>query len=220
MAEQEMSRNVGTSMNPESFLHARAVALLYDELTRPEPKPEVRVRLTPGGDWSDDLRAGVESVKVPGEWDSVGGIVPDLILYGEDASKPLRIIEVVVSSPPDKAKQEKLMLLERRGVDVVVIKVGKIQDLMDLCRRDSGFRFGSPTPRARPSFNINIPASAYLSQQHTDPDRRVSDLIEAIISCSPPIRRQLCDLLNQLDTVDSLYPIRPTNPLKDKLESQ
>ena len=153
-------------MNPESFLHARAVALLYDELTRPEPKPEVRVRLTPSGDWSDDLRAGVESVKVPGEWDSVGGIVPDLILYGEDASKPLRIIEVVVSSPPDKAKQEKLILLERRGVDVVVIKVGKIQDLMDLCRRDSGFRFGSLTPRDYPSSNIPVVNAYQQSTAH------------------------------------------------------
>ena len=214
MAEQEMSRNVGTSMNPESFLHARAVALLYDELTRPEPKPEVRVRLTPGGDWSDDLRAGVESVKVPGEWDSVGGIVPDLILYGEDASKPLRIIEVVVSSPPDKAKQEKLILLERRGVDVVVIKVG--QDLVDLCRRDSEFRFGSLTPRDYPSHA----GGKHQRQQHNALDQRVSDLIEAIVYCSPPLRRRLLDLLNQLDTVDSLYPIRPTNPLKDKLESQ
>ena len=30
-----MTQNVGTSMNPVSFLHQRAVSLLYDELSRP-----------------------------------------------------------------------------------------------------------------------------------------------------------------------------------------
>ena len=130
-----MRQNAGAQGNPVTFLHERTVALLYDELTlRDVNIPEVRVRLTPGGDWSHDLREGVKSAKVPGEWDSVGEIMPDLILYGEDTSKPLRIIEVVVSNPPNKAKQEKLDTLGRRGVDVVVVKVSTDQDLKDLCR--------------------------------------------------------------------------------------
>ena len=190
--DMTMTRNVGTLDHPESYLHARAVALLYDELSRPDfNEPEVRVRLTPSGDWSHDLRAGVKTVKVPGEWDSVGGIVPDLILYGEDASKPLRIIEVVVTSPPDKLKQERLDTLERRGVDVVVVKVKTGKDLMDLCWRESEFRFGSLTPRDYP-HHAN---GRYRRQQHGVLDQRVSDLIQAIRFCSPPIRRQLRDLL-------------------------
>ena len=215
--DKTMTRNVGTPENPESYLHARAVALLYDELSRPDSsEPEVKVRLTPGGDWSHDLRAGVKTVKVPGEWDSVGGIVPDLILYGEDASKPLRIIEVVVTSPPDKWKQERLDTLERRGVDVVVVKLRTGQDLMDLCCRESEFRFGSRTPGDYP-HHAN---GRYHSQRHNELDNRVKQLIEAIRFCSPPLRRQLRDLLNELDTLDSLYPVRPTNPLKDKLGSE
>ena len=196
-----VSRNVGTPGAPVTFLHQRAVALLYDELTRPAvDEPEIRVRLTPVGDWSHDLRSGVKSVKVPGEWDQVGGIVPDLILYGEDTSKPLRIIEVVVSNPPDKVKQEKLDTIARRGVDVVVVKVEQGEDLLNLCRIKQEYTFTSVRSRAK--------------------DRIVTDLIEAVISCSPTLRRDLRDLLDQLDSLDSLYPIRPTNPLKDQLASE
>ncbi len=35
MANQAM-RNVGTDLHPVSWRHQRAVALLYDELTRPD----------------------------------------------------------------------------------------------------------------------------------------------------------------------------------------
>lgn len=41
--------------------------------------------LHPGAEeFSDNLAAGVVKVKIPGEWDSVGGVIPDLILYGAD----------------------------------------------------------------------------------------------------------------------------------------
>ena len=212
-----MKRNVGTNGWPVTFLHERAVALLYDELTRPDIKtPEVRVRLIPGGDWSHDLRAGVESVKVPdGEWDQVGGIVPDLVLYGEDARKPVRIIEVVVSNPPDKAKQKKLDTLGRRGVDVVVVQVEKSKDLDNLCRMKR-----KPIFRSRMARVGDYPSHAsgiFWRQEHMAKDRMVEDLIEAIIHCSPTVRRDLRDVLDQIGTLDSLYPIRPGNPLKDKL---
>ena len=71
------------------IVRMRAVALLYDELTRPdldEGERKFGRGLRTGK--SHDLRAGVGSVKVPDpEWDSVGGIVPDLILYGSDDSQ-------------------------------------------------------------------------------------------------------------------------------------
>ena len=51
----------------------------------------VSVRLRPGeDDWSGNLADGVAAVKVPDpDWDSVGGIVPDLILYKEDGACPI-----------------------------------------------------------------------------------------------------------------------------------
>ena len=202
--DNTMSRNVGTHAYPVTFLHERAVALLYDELTRPADEgTAIKVRLTPGGDLSHDLREGVASVKIPGEWDQVGGIVPDLILYGEDSSKPLRIIEVVVSNYPDETKQVKLDTLVRRGVDVVVVKVTNPKDLETLCEGDrERIEFSAIGPKD----HGGSARGRYDYQRHSDLERTVEDLIRAIQYCSPPLRRKLRDLLDQLDTLDSLYP--------------
>ena len=61
--------------------------------------------MTPRGELSGNLRAGVSKVVIPGEWDSVGGVVPDLICKDENDT-PVRIIEVIVTSPPTAAKRE------------------------------------------------------------------------------------------------------------------
>ena len=76
----DWAKNVGTNGNPVSYLHERAVALLYDEL---KTNDEVRVRLA-DGTLSHNIREGMAELKVPGEWDQVGGVVPDLIMYGAD----------------------------------------------------------------------------------------------------------------------------------------
>ena len=196
----DMRRNVGTQAWPVSELHGRAVALLYDELTRKDSKyrGEVRARLSPGGELSHDLRAGVTTVKVPDpEWESVGGIVPDLILYGEDDAKPLRIIEVVVTSPPSKEKCEKLDGLRKRGVDVVMITVKEEADLLRLCPTSWEPKFASQT-------------------RHRGLDSSIDILMSEIQGCSPSTRRAFVKLLSELNTLDSLYPITPTNPLKEK----
>ena len=130
MTIAEQKANVGTSGAPVSWLHQRAVALLYDEITNGlragtsdikvegqrvlKWNYEVRVLKEPCGELTDNLLADVTKVKVPGEWDQVGGVVPDLILYGEE-DRPVRIIEVVVTSPPNSTKQKKLATLRRRG---------------------------------------------------------------------------------------------------------
>ena len=77
----EISKNIGTQGHPVSWLHQRAVAILYDALTHEQIKgpldakgwvDDVRAHLTPGGELSGNLRAGVAKVVIPGEWDSVG----------------------------------------------------------------------------------------------------------------------------------------------------
>ncbi len=213
----DMARNVGTQAWPVSALHERAVALLYDELTRPDLDrgEEIRARLTPGGDLSHDLRAGVARVRVPDpDWDSVGGIIPDLILYGEDDTKPLRIIEVVVTSPPSDEKQHKLDSLRKRGVDVVVIAIRDESDLLNLCPSWWKPNFSSLTSNDK--YSVNYAKDSALTRLKLGHDRRVQEIIESIQACSPSVRRTLLKVLSELKSLDSLYPIRPTNPLKDK----
>ena len=214
----DMARNVGTANYPVSALHERAVALLYDELTRPDldEGEEIRARLTPGGNLSHDLRAGVAKVKVPDPgWDSVGGIIPDLILYGSDDTKPIRIIEVIVTNPPSDEKQQKLETLRKRCVDVVLITVKEEADLLHLCPTWWKPSFTSLT--SRDSFSINIAQNSYSRRRKSAYDKTVRELIEGIQACSPAIRRALQKVLSELASLDSLYPIRPTNPLKEKL---
>ena len=213
-----MARNVGTANYPVSALHERAVALLYDELTRPDldEGEEIRARLTPGGNLSHDLRAGVAKVKVPDPgWDSVGGIIPDLILYGSDDTKPIRIIEVVVTSPPSDEKQKKLRVLSNRGVDVVLITVKEEADLLNLC--PTWWRPSFTSLTSRDNFSINIAQDSYSRKQKRASDDTVRELIEGIQACSPATRRALLKVLSELKSLDSLYPIRPMNPLKEKM---
>ena len=101
----------------------------------------VYVRLRPDEDeFSENLADGAVKVKVPGEWDSVGGIIPDLILYGVDDA-PVRIIEVIDTSAPTEAKREKLDRIVRRGVDVVEVEVHTEADLLRLFKHAQPLQF-------------------------------------------------------------------------------
>ena len=214
-----MTDNVGTATYPVSRLHQRTVALLYDELTRPRydwEETPLKVRLEPQGELSHDIRADVETVKMPDEWTSVGGVVPDLICYNAD-DKPVRIIEVVVTSPPSNDKQAKLENLRKRGVDVVVVTVRDEKDLPELCWVPSDIRFSSWT--AKDKRSRNYARNSYVRGISMAYDRAVMDLIKDLTGCSPQVRRQFLNVLRALGDLDSLHPIRRDNPLREQLDS-
>ena len=207
-------------MAKAGYVHERAVKMLVEAILgsytrdwrrRPPGQTPVHVRCTPGGELSAvDIAEGVARVKVPDEWDSVGGIVPDLILYGED-DKPRRIIEVVNSSAPTKAKQEKLNVIARRGVEVVIIEVHTEEDLANMLERPNRPRFASlaglpPIGSLQPQ-SVNLQASLL---PHKQADVRVQELIGAILSCTPYQRQRLADVLSRIGTLDSIYPVPPT----------
>lgn len=206
-------RNVGTPEHPISWLHERTIAVLYDELThdrvvlpqgnaRLRYEEALRVRLTPGGDLSHDLREGVVSVKIPDpEWDIIGGIIPDIALYGEDASRPVRIIEVTVFHPPDDKKRQKMEKLHSRGVDVVEVVIKSEDDLRNLIE-----------------FTWE-PVFVKTSRTHRA-DNVVRDFMRTLERCSPTMRRAFKQMLMELDGLDSLYPLSPTNPLSDKVQDK
>ncbi len=215
MVDQTM-QNVGTANHPVSWLHQRTVALLYDELTRADgTDDEVRVRLAPDGEMSGNLTDGVAKVKIPGEWDSVGGVVPDLILYADDDT-PVRIIEVIVSSPPTAAKRKKLDSLRKRGVDVVEVKITDERDLLRLCWAPTKVVYGWRTPHER--FSVNIAANEHKRGQVRDLNKTVMELARALQFCSPQVRRDLWHVLRSIGTLESLYPVRLDNPLAESLD--
>ena len=222
----DWAKNVGTNGNPVSYLHERAVALLYDELKprRDEGNPpkgavlrgphraEVRVRL-PDGSLSHNIREGMVKLKVPGEWDQVGGVVPDLIMYGDDET-PIRIIEVIVTSPPTKNKRGKLNSLVKRGVDVVEVVVRNPEDLLTLC-------WTPVTPGFPPSKLVSgRGARLFATAEYSTPVRCAESLARAIRLSTPKARRELYAVLRELGSLDSLFPVLPDNPKAEILEEE
>ena len=224
--------NVGTSGAPVSWLHQRAVALLYDEITNglragtQTTKAgevwnyEVRVLKEPCGELTDNLLADVTKVKVPGEWDQVGGVVPDLILYGEE-DQPVRIIEVVVTNPPNSTKQKKLATLRRRGVDVVLVTIRNESDLLKLCwtpvGRSQWSGLGFNPLYHNDTYTPEYGTKGFTSGAASEGDRYISKLSGYLRRCSPAVRREFVATLCSINKLDSLFPLRPDNPLKEQL---
>ena len=209
----DWARNVGTNESPVSYLHERAVALLYDEL---KTNDEVRVRLADGM-LSHNIREGMVELKVPGEWDQVGGVVPDLIMYGVDKT-PIRIVEVIVTSPPTKYKRGQLRNLVKRGVDVVEVVVRDPKDLLTLCWTPSTPYYSSRSYTEL--FSVNRARQELTSGRKERLERVVNDLTATIQGCSPKARRELYATLRGLGCLDSLFPVRPDNPKAEMLKGE
>ena len=205
-------------------LHEKAVAMIEQALhgaytgreggmVKEVGSVPVSVRLRPGeDDWSGNLADSVASVKVPDpDWDSVGGIVPDLILYKEDG-RPHRVIEVINTSVPTPAKRQKLEQLQRRDVDVVEVIVHTEDDLKALFPEEPavGYR------RRRLRHFQNNGQESYESGNERHVEGLVEDFIKAVQSCTPAMRRRLVAVLKGLDTLESCYPVPPAKSDQDK----
>ena len=126
MSKVDWMANIGSHNNPVSLLHEYAVGLIYDRI-RYGLKSNKPVFLLTDSGISSNIIEGASQVRIPDEWTAIGGFYPDLALYNNDDTKPVRIVEVVITSPPASSKIE---TLEKRGVDVVVTR--KLRDQYDL----------------------------------------------------------------------------------------
>ena len=186
-------------MAEPSWIHEKAIDMIEAACSGAYAQPtkytgmrgEVLVRLRPGTDeWSTDLIAGIEKVKITDpEWDSVGGIVPDIILY-DVQGKPRRIIEVIVTSAPDNHKRQKLSRLQDRGVDVVEVTVKTEDDLFALF-----------PPLQQPHFHARPGDDGRLFKNIT-----LDDVTKALIYASPGSRRRFLHVLEKARELESIYP--------------
>ena len=193
LTESEWSRNVGTQAFPVSFLHEYAVGLLWDRLHGRDP---VIVTMMDGSQ-SGDLRRGVDRVVIPDSMQPIGGCIPDLALLDKDL-RPVRVIEVIVTSPPTDEKMGKLRRLNERGVEVVLVPVRNEEELKALANwRADGERTDWGQYSHRPERRA---------------DGMIHELINALVQCSPETRHQLARVLDDLDGLESLYPLSSRNP--------
>lgn len=197
LSDAEWSRNVGTQAFPVSFLHEYAVGLLWDRLHGRDPV----VVKTMDGEMSGDLKSGADRVVIPDSMQPIGGCIPDLALLDKNL-RPVRVIEVVVTSPPTDEKLEKLKRLEERGVEVVMVPVRNEEEIKGLV----------PTASGLERINWATGLGVHRSRFQRNCDGAVGNLIEALIHCTPQMRRRFGQILDGLNDLESLYPLSPNNP--------
>ena len=216
MIEKEWFRNVGTGNHPVTFLHEYAVGLIWDMLHANAGPVQLP---TLDGSLSDDLLDGTDKVIIPDSLQSVAGYIPDISLLKD--SRPIRVIEVVVTNPlpPDK-----VTAMRNLGVDVVQVQVRNEQELVALVHKATkANRRWFPKlvenhyKEIRSKLGVNWRGSRQYRALEAQriADKAINDLLSNLTYCSPEVRRDFLEVVKHLDSLESLYPLHPDNPKKD-----
>lgn len=212
--EKGWSRNVGTQTYPVSFLHEYAVGLIWDRLHLNSGAVTLP---TLDGSLSEDVMSGVDKVIIPDSLQSIAGFIPDISML-QDA-RPVRCIEVIVTNsvPP-----EKVVRMQNLGVEVIQVPVRNEKELRALVptelKRSSWWpKFSQDEAMfrsARSKLGVNWRGSKQyrLLKRQEDADRAISNLMDNLTMCSPELRRAFIDCLQEISSLESLYPIRMNNP--------
>ena len=219
LRDQDWRRNVGTESFPVSFLHEYAVALIYDQLIVGH---DVQLPLI-DGERSGNVMEGVGHVNFPDSLQAIGGYLPDIALY-DSTFRVLRVIEVVVTKT---VPNEKLKSLENRGVEVLQVPVRNEDELRGLClspdsRRPWWWpkiqRVEAVSRETRQKIGVNERAMQrqILSGQE-QADKEIRKLMGYLSRCSPEVRREFVAWLENIDSLESLYPVRQENPKREVL---
>ena len=205
--------NVGTQNYPVSRLHEHAIAVLWDELQYGlERNTPVRVK-TVSGEISGDLLDGITRVAVPTHKTPVLGKLPDLALF-DQRDNPIRVIEITTSNrDPNKEGH-----FRKANIDFVEVSVKTPQELATFCWVTALPYV--PEFRAIPRIRGNILSRVGGNVKHNHrPDQTVKELCQALLGCSPEMRRQFASILKELESPESLLrPISADNPKRDTLK--
>ena len=206
-------RNVGSPGNPVSYLHEYAVGLLWDRLSLAledrslisgKVHGDVRVVMANGETSGNLLADDVDKVVLPDSLQPIGGYIPDLALMNADY-RPVRVIEVEVTSP---CSSEKVQALEKRGVEVIEVQLRNEQELRWLCF--------APESADKLYFRPEMREPGSLPPQYgrtqRQADKEIDSLISIIFRASPAKRRKLVQVLDQLGSLHSLFPLSRKNP--------
>ena len=204
MPEKEQdywSENVGTPQHPESRLHEHAIALIWDKFRY--ATGEVRLPRI-GGSLSDDLYVEGGIVVIPRDTDFTGGIKPDLKVLNPQGHVEV-IVEVIVTSAPDREKEEKLRRLQRQGIRVALVTVKDESDLRKLAENQE------------PDKPVYDGYRDRKKDWRFSADEEIGTLVQKLQMCSPHVRETLALALRGLDAPESTLALSRGNPLRGKL---
>ncbi len=215
LPEAEWSKNVGSESYPVSFLHEYAVGLIWDLLqvrTSPVELPTI------DGDRSCDVMADIDQIIMPDALQAVAGYIPDISLLKN--ARPVRCIEVIVTSP---VPPQKLEAIGNLGVEVVQVPVRNEEDLRAIVPsteenkpswwpkfsdREEVFR----SVRQRTGVNWRGTRQYKILDGQEQADQAINTLMGNLSRCSPEVRRAFVARLTDMSSLGSLYPIRQDNP--------
>ena len=217
LSGKEWSRNVGSENWPVSFLHEYAVGLIWDMLHFNLKHREVQLPTLDGSD-SGNVLADVDAVILPDVLTSVAGFVPDISLLKDN--RPLRCIEVVVTSPPTDDKQQRFRNLGVELLQVPVRSEDELRALFPPTTADKPWfwpKFGQHEPLFREASRragVNWPGNRQyrLLNGQEKADEAINALMGQLSRCSPEVRRAFVNRMAALGSLPSLYPLRPENP--------
>ncbi len=225
LTDKEWSRNVGTEAFPVSFLHEYAVGLIWDILVHSKSS-SVRLPLL-DGTLSRNLMEDVDKVIIPDALQSIAGRIPDISLLRD--SRPIRCIEVVVSNP---VPREKAKAIENLGVELFEVPVRNEDELRSLflsapeqtrpwwAKRDETNERQGETLYLDDKRRIGYRMRGSPASWQAQADKAILDLMDNLHWCSPEVRRAFLACLQDMDSLESLYPIRPDNPKYKSLRQQ
>ena len=213
LSKEEWSRNVGTPSFPVSFLHEYAVGLIWDLFHTVSGALQLP---TINGELSSDVHDGTDQIIIPDALQSIAGYTPDISLLKD--SRPIRCIEVVVTSPVTPRKETAIKNL---GVDLIQVPVRNEDELRALTSAEDKHpwwpKFNKEEQlfkdiRARTGVNWQGTRQYRILKAQEEADNKINELMNDLSRCSPKVRRAFVDKLTNLSSLESLYPIRKDNP--------
>ena len=234
--------NVGTPEHRVSYLHEYAVAMIWEAL---HSQRQVFV-VTKTGKPSSDLKDGMARCDVPDETTAIAGTIPDLAIYNSD-HRPIRVVEVDYTSKTkeDVIQRRRNLDVETVVVDIsseqdlfrMILDDNPLNRNQDVFMPDKGalnqrqwhnYRpvlMGSDNRIFMPDMNVvnqvvvNIHQQQDFRREQQEADDFIRNMMSALASCSPQVRREFCDMMSAMNDVHALYPISAANPKFEVLSS-
>ena len=206
------AKNVGTNGHPVTGYHQYAVGMLYQEIN--SRRGAVRV-LTIDGSLTDDLKKGVVRAIIPDDLTGVWGMVPDLLLQDKEG-RPVRFIEVITTSEPSQDKRQKLARLQGRGVETVMVYARNLDDMKQLIHVE----IDRPHQVSTGGLYTDAHMRRLDREAQNQSDEWVRSMVLSLQRCAPDLRRQVLELLKELDELESLWPLDQDNPVRASFDEK
>ena len=165
---------------------------------------------------AENVKNGIDKVIIPDSLQAIAGYVPDISLLKD--SRPVRCIEVIVSSP---VAPSKVTAIQNLGVEVIQVPVrneGELRCLFPAMEKTkwwpkfSGHEEVFESAMRKSGVNWEGTRQYRILERQKRADEAVRQLMLNLVACSPEVRRGFVNQLHDMTGLESLFPLRQENP--------